>query len=100
MMEHSEDCRSLEELCFLTQESDPNLNSGLCNAHPSILSQMRHYAMATMLSGSRTISKLLLQAEAIHQADENWEQAIITYVDIFELGGDDHERKASPSEWR
>ena len=99
MMEHSEDCRSREELCFLTQESDPNLNSGLCNAHPSILSQMRHYAMATMLSGSRDISKLLLQAEAIHQADENWGRAIQTYKDILELGGDEGENAYS-SEWR
>ena len=99
MMEHSEDCRSREELCFLTQDSDPNLNSGLCNAHPSILSQMRHYAMATMLSGSRDISKLLLQAEAIHQADENWDRAIETYQNILMLSGDNGEN-ASASELR
>ena len=99
MMEHSEDCRSREELRFLTQDSDPNLNSGLCNAHPSILSQMRHYAMATMLSGSRDISKLLLQAEAIHQADENWDRAIETYQNILMLSGDNGEN-ASASELR
>ena len=99
MLEHSEDCRSVGEFRYLTRGKDPNLNSGLCNADPSTLSQMRHYAMATMLSGSRTISKLLLQAEAIHQADGNWERAIATYKEILMIGGEDGEN-ASPSEWR
>ena len=45
------------------------------------------------------ISKLLLQAEAIHQADENWDRAIETYQNILMLSGDNGEN-ASASELR
>ena len=83
----------------LTQFDDPNLNSGLCNADPSTLSQMKQYAMVTVLSGSRSIGKLLLQAEVIHQADKNWEQAIATYKKILMLSGE-YGENASPSETR
>ena len=99
MLVHSEDCRSVEMMRSLTQFDDPNLNSGLCNADPSTLSQMKQYAMVTVLSGSRSISKLLLQAEAIHQADKNWEQAIATYKKILMLSGE-YGENASPSETR
>lgn len=100
MLEHSEDCRSIEEFRYLTQGKDPNLNSGLCNADPSTLSQMRTYAMATRyMSRGRTVSGALLQAEAIHQADEHWDRAVATYKDILMIGGEDGEN-ASPSEWR
>jgi hypothetical protein len=96
---HSQDCRDLEEFRYLTSNHDPNLNSGLCNADPSILSQMRGYAIATQLSGGRTVEKLLLQAESIHQADGEWERAIEIYQTILMMDGD-HRENATSSQWR
>lgn len=98
---HSEDCRDLEQFRCLTISSreDPNVNSGLCNVHPDTLYQMREYAMATALPGRRTVETLLLQAECIHQADENWEQAFELYQEVLMMGGA-HGENLSPPQCR
>jgi hypothetical protein len=98
---HSPECVDLEQFRNLSDNSDPNLNSGLCNVHPQILSQMRNHAMATQLSGKRTVEALLLRAESIHQADEDWEGAIELYKDIMrKTEGEDHNEVATASQWR
>ncbi|KAL7551109.1 hypothetical protein ACHAWF_014309, partial [Thalassiosira exigua] len=96
---HSEDCRDLEMFRRLCHGQDPNLNSGLCNAHPSTLSQMRGHAMATQLSGRGTVEALLLQAESIHQADGQWKHAIALYQRVLMMGGDSGQY-LSPSQCR
>ncbi|KAL3800692.1 hypothetical protein ACHAWO_013234 [Cyclotella atomus] len=85
--EHREDCRDLEYFRLMTSTCDDNVNSGLCNATPATKSQQRGYAMATMLSGKKTIETLLLQAEYIHQEDGNWLQAINLYQRGLMMGG-------------
>lgn len=69
--EHREDCRDLDHFRRLAGSSDPNVNSGLCSANAATKSQQRGYAMATMMSGKKTIETLLLQAEYVHQEDGN-----------------------------
>mmetsp|Transcript_14441 Transcript_14441/g.22277 ORF Transcript_14441/g.22277 Transcript_14441/m.22277 type:complete len:526 (+) Transcript_14441:113-1690(+) len=102
--EHSQECMDVNVMRSRCQMSgsDPNLRSGLCNASPSTLSQMRGRAMATQLSGNRSVDSLLLQAEYIHQADKNWEEALELYHSImmasYEM--EDHRDMATPSQWR
>ena len=102
--EHSQECVGIDVMRLRTQMSgsDVNLRSGLCNAKPSTLSQLRGQAMATQLSGNRSVDSLLLQAEYIHQADENWEQALHLYHNIMMefYGEDEHSDMATPSQWR
>jgi hypothetical protein len=97
--EHREDCIDLEHFRRLAMASDPNVNSGLCNASPSTKSQQAGYARATQLVGKRTIEALLLQAEYIHQEEQDWEKAIELYHQVFMLGGDDGEN-LNPSQCR
>ena len=57
--------------------------------------------MATQLSGKRTVEALLVQAESIHQADEDWEGAIERYKEILmKSGAVDYTEVATPSQWR
>ena len=101
--EHSQECMDVEQFRCPIQlaNQDPNLNSGLCNAHPLILAQMRGHAMSTQLSGRRSVENLLLQAESIHQLDGDWELAIETYQDILRMSvGRDHHATATASQWR
>lgn len=100
---HSPDCLNLDQFRYQFQLANPdsNLNSGLCNAQASTLSQMRGRAMATQLSGRRTVENLLLQAESIHQADGEWDLAIQLYQDILRMSeGVDHGVIATSSQWR
>eukprot|EP00573_Skeletonema_grethae_P004777 CAMPEP_0201708358 /NCGR_PEP_ID=MMETSP0578-20130828/55275_1 /ASSEMBLY_ACC=CAM_ASM_000663 /TAXON_ID=267565 /ORGANISM="Skeletonema grethea, Strain CCMP 1804" /LENGTH=178 /DNA_ID=CAMNT_0048197165 /DNA_START=1 /DNA_END=537 /DNA_ORIENTATION=- len=82
--------------------SDVNVKSGLCNAEPHTLSQMRAYAIATRLTGDRSVDSLLLQAEYLHQADENWQQALQLYDDLMVASYqmEDHRDMATPAQWR
>ena len=97
---HSHDCRDLDTFRNLTASQDPNLNSGLCNAHPSILSQMRKRAVAAQMLGvEENIDFLLVQAESIHQLDEDWNSAIKLYQRIL-LMSIEGEEDATPSHMR
>ena len=102
--EHSQECVSADvfRLQYQMSGDDVNLRSGLCNAGPATMSQLRGRAMATQLSGDRTVDSLLLQAEYIHQADSNWEQALQIYRGILmaSYGVEDHNDMATPSQWR
>ena len=100
---HSPECLNLEQVRYQFQvtNGDPNLNSGLCNAHPSVLSQMRGHAMACRLSGRRTVEILLLQAESIHQFDGDWDAALELYKEILMMSeGEDHQSIATAPQWR
>jgi len=102
--EHFHECMDVEEMRFRHQicGSDVNIRSGLCNAKPSTLSHMKGQAMSTQLSGDQTVDALLLQAEYIHQTDENWGRALQLYHNImiasYEM--EDHNEMATPSQWR
>jgi hypothetical protein len=102
--EHSQECLSVEEMRYRCQvtESDTNINSGLCNAKPATLAMMKGSAMASQLAGVRTIDALLKQAEYIHQADEEWAQAMHIYQEIMKAsyGFEDHTEMASASQYR
>ncbi len=102
--EHCQECMDVDEMRSRVQmsDSDPNLSSGLCNASPSTLSTMRGQAMATQLSGRRSLDILLLQAEYLHQANRNWEQALDIYRSIMMASyeEEDHTDMATPSQWR
>ncbi|KAL7491315.1 hypothetical protein ACHAWT_002009 [Skeletonema menzelii] len=102
--EHSQECMNVDvfRLQYQMSGDDVNLRSGLCNAGPSTMSQLRGRAMATQLSGDRTVDSLLLQAEYIHQADENWEQALGIYHRILMASYEveDHNDIATPPQWR
>jgi tetratricopeptide (TPR) repeat protein len=102
---HSPECLNLEHVRyqFHVANSDPNLNSGLCNAHPSILSQMRGYAISSRLSGRQTVETLLLQAESIHQFDGNWDAALELYKEILMMPEEleeEHDSIATAPQWR
>jgi len=57
--------------------------------------------MATQLSGKRTVEALLIQAESIHQVDEDWELAIGIYQEILMRTIEvDHSEIATSSQWR
>lgn len=57
--------------------------------------------MATQLSGKRSVKALVFQAEAIHQADGDWERAIGLYKEILAQSyAVDHNELATPSDWR
>lgn len=100
---HSPECLNLEQVRYQFQVTnvDPNLNSGLCNAHPSILSQMRGHAISSRLSGRRTVEILLLQAESIHQFDGDWDAALELYKEILMMSeGEEHHSIATAPQWR
>jgi hypothetical protein len=99
---HSPGCLNLEQLRYRFQvaKNDPNLNSGLCNAHPLILSQMRARAISTRLSGRRTVEILLLQAESIHQLDGDWDIALELYKEILMMSEGREHSIATASQWR
>lgn len=99
-LEHREDCLDLEHFRRIQgSDYDCNINSGLCNANPSNKSKLAGYAMATKLSGKKTIEALLLQAEYIHQEDKDWKQAIALYQEVLMMGGHSGEN-LSPAQCR
>lgn len=94
---HSQECISLEVFRSRSQGEDPNVNSGLCNARASTLQRMRGFAMVTQLSGRQSFDILLSQAEAINQADKDWEGAINLYMQIMTYYEQD---QGTPTQWR
>lgn len=84
--EHSPKCIDVEEFRAQSAGCDPNLKSGLCNASASTLQQTRGRAMAMQLSGNsltRSAEYLLMEAEAIHQQDRQWQRAVGLYQEII-----------------